>query len=125
MLQICEEHHVKNTIILLIVNVNSQYLCDLFNSNDSMHSCNPRNSSQLRATKSRTAYFHHSFTVFGLNLWNSLPRNIQNSTSLSSFKSVSFTFIGAKPQFQFNVVLLVLRILILLTLLSCKYAFKL
>ncbi len=75
-----------------------QYLCDLFNSNESMHSYNTQNSSQLRATESRTAYYHHSFTVSGLNLWNSLPRNIQEST-LPSFKSALFKFIGAKPQF--------------------------
>ncbi len=50
------------------------YLCDLPNSNESMHSYNPRNSSQLRATKSCTAYYHHSFILSGLNLWNSLPR---------------------------------------------------
>ncbi len=56
-------------------------------------------SSQLRATKSHTAYNHRSLTVSGLNLWNSLPRNIQESTSLSSFKSALFKFIGAKPQF--------------------------
>ncbi len=76
-----------------------QYLCDLFNSNDSMHSYNIQNSSQLRATKSCPAYCHHSFTVSGLILWNSLPRNIQESTSFSSFKSELFKFISAKPQF--------------------------
>ncbi len=32
-----------------------QYLCDLFNSNNSMHSHNTQNSSQLRATKSHTS----------------------------------------------------------------------
>ncbi len=77
-----------------------QYLCDLFNSNDSMHSYNTRNSSHLWATKSRTAYYHHSFTVSGLNLCNSLPRNIQESNSLSSFKSALLKFIGPKPQFN-------------------------
>ncbi len=44
-------------------------------------------------------YNHHSFTVSGLKLWNSFPRNIQESTSLSSFKSKLFKFIGVKPQF--------------------------
>ncbi len=76
-----------------------QYLCDLFNSNNSMHSYNTRNSSQLRATKSCIAYCHRNFTVSDLNRCNSLPRNIQESTSLSSFKSALFKFIGAKPQF--------------------------
>ncbi len=76
-----------------------QYLCDLFNSNDSMHSYNTRSPSQFWATKSHTAYYCRSFTISGLNLWNSLPINIQEGTSLSSFKSVLFKFIGAKPQF--------------------------
>ncbi len=76
-----------------------QYLCDLFNSNDSMHSYNIRNSSQFWATKSCTAYYHRSFTVSGLNLWNNLLRNIQESTSLSRFKHALCMFIGAKPQF--------------------------
>ncbi len=62
-----------------------QYLCDLCNSNDSMHSYNTRNVSQFRATKSHTAYYQCRFIVSG--------------TSLSSFKSALFKFIDAKPQF--------------------------
>ncbi len=101
-LQYRRDFHPKCIMIFKCRNcLASQYLCDLFNSNGSVHSCNPRNSSQLRATKSCTAYYHHSFTVSGLNLWNSLPRKIQESTSLSSFKSAVFKFIGAKPQFGF------------------------
>ncbi len=76
-----------------------QYLCDLCNSNDSMHSYNTRNVSQFRATKSHTAYYQCRFIVSGLNPWNSLPRNIQENASLSSFKSALFKFIDAKPQF--------------------------
>ncbi len=72
---------------------------DRFNSNDSMHSYNSRNSSQLRATKSHNAYYYCSFRISGLNIWNSLPRKIQESTSLSSFRSALFKFISAKPQF--------------------------
>ncbi len=102
-----------------------QYLCDLFNSNDSVHSYNTRNSSQFRATKSHSAYYYHSFTVSDLKLWNSLPRNIQESTSLSNFKSTLFKFIGAKPQFKFLCALSCLLVLRIVMLLSCKYAFKL
>ncbi len=76
-----------------------KYLSDLFNSVNSMHSYNTQRFSQLWATKSHNPYYHHSFTVSGLNRWNSVPRNIQQSTSLSSFKSALFKFIGAKPQF--------------------------
>ncbi len=45
-----------------------QYLCDLFNSNNSMHSYNPGHSSQLRATKSCSALYYRTFTASGLNL---------------------------------------------------------
>ncbi len=45
------------------------------------------------------AYYHRSFTVSSLNPWKSLPRNIQESASLSVFKSALFEFIGSKPQF--------------------------
>ncbi len=45
-------------------------------------------------------YIHHcSFKFLVLNLWNSLPRNIQEITSLSSIKSALFRLLGAKPQF--------------------------
>ncbi len=76
-----------------------QYLFDLFNSNNSLHSCNTQNSSHLQATKSHTAYYYHSFTVSGLNLWNSLPRNIQESTSLSIVKSALFMLV-VNPNFN-------------------------
>ncbi len=35
-----------------------QYLCDMFNANDSMHYYNIQTSSQLQALKSCTAYYH-------------------------------------------------------------------
>ncbi len=63
-----------------------EYLCDMFIANNSNHSYNTRNATQLRATITRNAYYYRSFSVFGLNLWNSLPNHIKESTSLSSFK---------------------------------------
>ncbi len=42
-----------------------QYLCDMFIANNSNHSYNTRNATQLRATITRTAYYYHSFTVSG------------------------------------------------------------
>ncbi len=101
-----------------------KYLHDLFNSNDSMLSYNTRNSSRLWSIKSCTVYYHLSFTVSGLNLWNSLSRNIRECTSLSSFKSTLFKFIYAKSQFYFNVFFIGFKVRILM-LLSFKYVFKL
>ncbi len=58
-----------------------QYICDMFAANNGNHSYNTRNVIQLRASITRTAYYYHSFTVSGLNLWNSLPNNIKECTS--------------------------------------------
>ncbi len=63
-----------------------QYLCDMFIANNSNRSYDTRNATQLRATITRTAYYYCSFTVSGLNLWNSLPNHIKECASLSSFK---------------------------------------
>ncbi len=47
-----------------------QYLYDMFIANNSNHSYNTRNTTQLRSTITRTACYYRSFTVSGLNLWN-------------------------------------------------------
>ncbi len=76
-----------------------QYLCDMFIANNSNHSYNTRNATQLRAIITRTAYYYLSFTVSGLNLWNSLPNHIKECTSLSSFKRSLYNHMVTKPQF--------------------------
>ncbi len=42
------------------------YLENLFTSNDTKYTYNTRHSSQLRSTKTRTTYYHRSFTVYAL-----------------------------------------------------------
>ncbi len=37
--------------------------------------------------KTRTAYYHGSFALFGQRLWNDIPNNIKHCASLSSFKN--------------------------------------
>ncbi len=77
-----------------------QYLCDMFIANNSNHSYNTRNATQLRATITRTAYYYYSsFTVCGLNLRNSLPNHIKECASLSSFKRSLYNHMVTKPQF--------------------------
>ncbi len=49
------------------------YLEKLFTSNDTKHTYNTKHSSQLRSTKTRTTYYHKSFTVSRHKLWNDLP----------------------------------------------------
>ncbi len=51
-----------------------------------MFIANNNNATQLRPTSTRTAYYDHSFTVFGLNLWNSLLNHIKECISLSGFR---------------------------------------
>ncbi len=76
-----------------------QYLCDMFIVNNINNSYNTRNATQLRATINRTAYYYRSFTVSGLNLWNSLPNHIKECASLSSFKQSLYNDMVTKPQF--------------------------
>ncbi len=57
----------------------------LFKSNGTKHTYNTRHSSQLRSTKTRTIYYHRSFTESGHKLWNDLPSTIQNCTTLPTF----------------------------------------
>ncbi len=79
-------------------NLASSYLIEMFNFNDSLHSYSTRYASQLRSTKTRTAYYHRSFTVFGHKLWNDLPSNIQNCTTLPSFKNALYNIYLTKTQ---------------------------
>ncbi len=76
-----------------------QYLCDMFIANNSNHSYNTRNATQLRATITRTANYYCSFTVSGLNLWNNLPNYIKESTSSSILHGISTPHMITKPQF--------------------------
>ncbi len=67
-----------------------EYLAEHFCSNDTVHMYNTLNASQFRATRTRTAHYHLSFTVSGSNLWNDLPSNIKKLSSLSSFMLLSY-----------------------------------
>ncbi len=90
-----------------------QYLCGMFIANNSNDSYNTRNATQLRATITRTAYYYRSFTVSGLNLWNSLPNYIKECTSLSSFKQSLYNHMVTKPQFSmYFIILQIVSILI-------------
>ncbi len=82
-----------------------QYLFDMFIANNSNHSCNTRNATQLIATITRTAYYYCSFTVSDLNLWNSLPYHIKECASLSrppSMQSFCYIWLGRQPWLGFN-----------------------
>ncbi len=70
----------------------------LITSNDTKHTYNTRHSSQLRSTKTRTSYYHRSFTVSGHKLWNDLPSTIHNCTMLPTFKKALYKFYLDKTQ---------------------------
>ncbi len=75
------------------------YLEKTFTSNDTKYTYNTRHSSQLRSTKTRTSYYHRSFTVSGYTLWNDLPSTIQICTTLPTFKKALYKFSLDKTQF--------------------------
>ncbi len=68
------------------------YLETLFTSNDTKHTYKTRHSLQLRSTKTRTSYYHRSFTESGHKLWNDLPSTIQNCTTLPTFQKALYKF---------------------------------
>ncbi len=80
-------------------NLAPSHLVDMFNSNDSVHSYDTRHASQLRSTKTRTSYYHRSFSVSGHKLWNDLPSNIQSCTTLPSLKYALYELYFTKTQF--------------------------
>ncbi len=77
----------------------TSYLDKLFTSNDAKQTYNTKHSSQLRTIRTRTSYFHRSFTVSGHKLWNDLPSTIQNCTTLPTFKKALYKFYLDKTQF--------------------------
>ncbi len=73
--------HKCNLVYKCRMGLAPQYICDMFIANNSNHSYNTRNATQLIATITRTDYYC-SVTVSSLNLWNSLPNHIKECTSL-------------------------------------------
>ncbi len=76
------------------------YLEIYFTSNDTKHTYNTSHSSQLRSTKTRTSYYHRSFTVSGHKLWIDLPSIIQNCTTLPTLKKALYKFYLTKHHFK-------------------------
>ena len=62
------------------------YLSELFCKRSSVHSYNTRNSDHLQIPLCRTALAQKSFSYRGACTWNSLPDEVRNCKSVSSFK---------------------------------------
>ncbi len=69
------------------------YLTDLFQTNNSCQSNN------LHVVKSKLEYYNRSFTITGAKLWNSLPQNVKDMPTLSSFKHSCKTYFLSLQQF--------------------------
>ena len=67
-------------------NLASDYLTCLFKKHSNIHQHNTRNSKNLHIPKCRAAKAQNSFSYKGVSIWNSLPREILNSPSVSVFK---------------------------------------
>ncbi len=80
-------------------NLAPDYLCQLFVQNGVNHDYNTRHSSHLRATRTNTEYYHRGFTVSGQKLWNELPNNVKECSTLASFKNTLYMFLKSKTQF--------------------------
>ncbi len=52
-----------------------------------------------RVVKSKLEYYNRSFTITGAKLWNSLPQNIKDMPTLSSFKHSCKTYLLSLQQF--------------------------
>jgi hypothetical protein len=70
-------------------NLAPTYMKDLFQLNSEVHSYPLRctDSNKLFMQKPKTEYFRHSLSYSGPIIWNSLPDNVRDATSLEMFKS--------------------------------------
>jgi hypothetical protein len=64
----------------------SMYINDLFVYKESRYSF--RKTNTVEVPQVRTTYGLHSFRFAGATLWNELPNELQNVSSLSQFKSL-------------------------------------
>ncbi len=62
------------------------YFTDLFQTNNNIHQYRTRQANNLHVDKFKLEYYNTSFTITGAKLWNSLPLNVKDMLTLSSFK---------------------------------------
>ncbi len=75
------------------------YLTDLFQTNNSIHQYRTGQSNNLHVVKSKVEYTNRSYTFTGARLWNSLPQNVKDMPTLSSFKHSCKTYFLSLQQF--------------------------
>ena len=63
-------------------------ITDIFRKNEQIHHYNTRHKKDLHPPKIKTkTYGERTFTFQGTTLWNNLPENIKEITSVNSFKA--------------------------------------
>ena len=74
---------IINMMYKSLTDIAPDYMADLFNKVSDTHNRYLRSvgNDLLRIPYSRTCYYDRSFTIQGDKQWNSLPRNIRNSSS--------------------------------------------
>ncbi len=73
-------------------NLAPYHLTDLFQTNNSIHQYRTHQSNNLHVDKSKLEYYNRSFTITSAKLWNSLPQNVKDMPTLSSFKHSCKTY---------------------------------
>ncbi len=80
-------------------NIAPCYPTDLFQTNNNINQYRTRQSNNLHVDESKSEYYNSSFTITGAKLWNSLPQNVKDMPTLSSFKQSCKTYFLCLQQF--------------------------
>ena len=65
-----------------------QYFNDMFISNSLVHNYNTRQCDDFHVPYHRLVLASNSIRVYGVNVWNSIPRDLRNTTSLKLFRTM-------------------------------------
>ncbi len=71
----------------------------LLQTDKNIHQYRTHQSNNLHVDKVKLGYYNKSFTVTGAKLWNSLPQNVKDMPTLSSFKHSCKTYFLSLQQF--------------------------
>ncbi|KAK3103380.1 hypothetical protein FSP39_018833 [Pinctada imbricata] len=78
-------------------NLAPPYLCDLFSKNsNSLYTLRSVTGNDLQVPRHKTESFKRSLQYSGVSLWNELPSNIKEASSLFSFKNCLYKFLFGK-----------------------------
>jgi len=76
------------------------YLCDMFRYETYVYQTRSSNLGLLHEPKAKSVFFENSFQVSGACLWNDIPKDIRDSSTLTSFKHALYKHYLGKTQFK-------------------------